>query len=238
MVRQDSLGGSAASPLIISWPREMGDVAGGVRDQYHHAVDVVPTILDCADVDPPQTIRGHVQGPLHGVSMRYTFPAPDAPSARQTQLYRMPGARAIYHAGWKAVAADGPAGDGRWELFHVSADRGETHDAAARHPQKVAELAALWQAAADRPGSPVAYEGRDTPELLTGSWPAAPVPAPEPPTPRPRGFMIVVDRMRHVNIPEQGEFPVCRVPGFWYGRGRGGSEADGTAAGAAAAGAG
>jgi arylsulfatase len=173
MVRQDSLGGSAASPLIISWPCEMGDVAGGVRDQYHHAVDVVPTILDCAGVDPPQTIRGHVQGPLHGVSERYTFPAPDAPSARQTQLYRMPGARAIYHAGWKAVAADAPAGDGRPELFHVSADRAETHNVAARHPQKVAELAALWQAAANRPGSP-AYEGRDTPELLTGSWPQLP----------------------------------------------------------------
>jgi arylsulfatase A-like enzyme len=52
MVRQDSLGGSAASPLIISWPCETGDVAGGVRDQYHHAVDVVPTILDSAGVDP------------------------------------------------------------------------------------------------------------------------------------------------------------------------------------------
>ena len=72
------------------------------------------------------------------------------------------------------MAADGPAGDGRWELFHVSVDRGETHDVAARHPQMVAELAALWQAAADRPGSPVAYEGRDTPELLTGSWPLLP----------------------------------------------------------------
>ena len=162
------------SDVPADWPGTgTWDVAGGVRDQYHHAVDVVPTILDCAGVDPPQTIRGHVQGPLHGVSMRYTFPAPDAPSARQTQLYRMPGARAIYHAGWKAVAADGPAGDGRWELFHVSADRAETHDVAARHPQKVAELAALWQAAADRPGSP-AHEGRDTPELLTGSWPQLP----------------------------------------------------------------
>src|SRR5260221_14745740 len=63
MVRQDSLGGSAASPLIISWPREMGDVAGGVRDQYHHAGGGVPTILDCADVDPPQTHRAHVQRP-------------------------------------------------------------------------------------------------------------------------------------------------------------------------------
>jgi arylsulfatase A-like enzyme len=165
MLRQDSLGGSAASPLIISWPREMGSVAGGVRDQYHHAVDVVPTILDCAGVDPPQTIKGHVQRPLHGVSMRYTFAAPDAPSARQTQLYRMPGARAIYHSGWKAVAGDGPVGASRWELYRVSADRAETRNVAARHPEKVAELASIWEAAAGRPAGP-AHEERNAPQPL------------------------------------------------------------------------
>jgi arylsulfatase A-like enzyme len=162
VLRQDSLGGSAASPLIISWPREMGRVAGGVRDQYHHAVDVVPTILDCAGVEPPQTIKGQIQRPLHGVSMRYTFRAPEAPSARQVQLYQMPGARAIYHAGWKAVAADGPAGASRWELYRVSSDRAETRDVAGRHPEKVAELASMWEAAAGRPAEP-AHEGRDTP---------------------------------------------------------------------------
>jgi arylsulfatase len=165
MLRQDSLGGSAASPLIISWPREMDRVAGGVRDQYHHAVDIVPTILDCAGIDPPQTIKAHVQRPLHGVSMRYTFRTPEAPSARQTQLYQMPGAGAIYHGGWKAVAGDGPAGARRWELYRVSADRAETRNVAARYPEKVAELASLWEAAAGRPGGP-ARERRGTPEPL------------------------------------------------------------------------
>ena len=91
---------------------------------------------------------------MHGVSMRYTFAAPDAPSARQTQLYQMPGARAIYHAGWKAVASDGPARTGRWELYHVSADRAEISNVAARYPAKVAELASLWAAAEGRPGKP------------------------------------------------------------------------------------
>jgi arylsulfatase len=143
----------------------MERVAGGVRDQYHHAVDIVPTILDCAGIDPPQTIKAHVQRPLHGVSMRYTFRAPEAPSARQTQLYQMPGAGAIYHGGWKAVAGDGPAGACRWELYRVSADRAETRNVAARYPEKVAELASLWEAAAGRPGGP-AQEGRGTPEPL------------------------------------------------------------------------
>jgi arylsulfatase A-like enzyme len=165
VLRQDSLGGSAASPLIISWPREMGRLAGGVRDQYHHAVDIVPTILDCAEIDPPQTIKGHVQRPLHGVSMRYTFQAPEAPSARQTQLYQMPAARAIYHAGWKAVAGEGPAGASRWELYRVGADRAETRNVAARYPEKVAELTSMWEAAAGRPAEP-AHEGPDTPAPL------------------------------------------------------------------------
>jgi arylsulfatase A-like enzyme len=171
--RQDSLGGSAASPLIISWPGEMEDVAGGVRDQYHHAVDVVPTILECADIDLPQTIKAHVQAPLHGVSMRYTFTAPDAPSARRTQLYQMPGARAIYHDGWKAATGEGRAGADGWELYHVRADRAEIRNVAARYPEKVAELASLWEAAASRDAGPL-RESRPAPDPLAGPWPPRP----------------------------------------------------------------
>jgi arylsulfatase A-like enzyme len=162
MLRQYSLGGSAASPLVISWPREMKDVAGGVRDQYHHAVDIVPTILDCAAIDPPQIIKGYVQAPLHavsGVSMLYTFTTPDAPSTRRTQLYQVPGGRAIYHDGWKAVAvrsvssASRNGAAGAWELYHVGADRAEIRDLAARYPQKAAELISLWRATAGGGGS-------------------------------------------------------------------------------------
>ncbi len=159
LARQYSLGGSVASPLIISWPREMADVAGGVRDQYHHAVDIVPTILDCAGLDRPRRINGYAQTPMHGVSMRYTFSAPGAPSTRQTQLYEMPGAHAIYRDGWKAVAGRrvtaGGSHDsaGTWELYHVSADRAEIRNVAAQHPEKTAELAALWETAAGRESS-------------------------------------------------------------------------------------
>ena len=142
MPRQHALGGTAASPLIISWLPGMADMAGGVRDQYHHAVDIVPTILDCAGIEAPQLVNGHLQAPLPGVSMRYTFTAPGAPSARRTQLYQAPGGRAVYHDGWKAAT-----GAGRWELYRVSTDRAETRNVAASHPEKLAELAALWQTA-------------------------------------------------------------------------------------------
>lgn len=175
MFRQHTLGGSAASPLIISSPREMREVAGGVRDQYHHAVDVVPTILDCAAIEPPQIIKGYPQAPMHGVSMRYTFTAPDEPSVRRTQLYDMPGGRAIYHDGWKAVAgcqaipSEGNDAADAWELYHVGADRAEVDDMAARYPEKTAELASLWAASASDGGN---LEPDDrAAELQARSWP-------------------------------------------------------------------
>ena len=152
MLRQSSPGGCAASPLIISWPRQMQDAAGGVRDQYHHAVDIVPTILDCAAIDPPRLIKDCPQAPIEGVSMRYTFAAPGAPSRRRTQLYESPGARAIYHDGWRAMtAADAAAAlhggpTAGWDLYHVSADRTEMHEVSARYPGKTAELVSLFAA--------------------------------------------------------------------------------------------
>jgi arylsulfatase A-like enzyme len=144
MSRQHALGGTAASPLIISWLPGMADKAGGVRDQYHHAVDIVPTILDCAGIEPPQLVNGRLQAPLPGVSMRYTFTAQDAPSARRTQLYQAPGGRTVYHDGWKAAT-----GAMRWELYRVSTDRAETRNVAASHPEKLAELTSLWQTPAN-----------------------------------------------------------------------------------------
>jgi arylsulfatase A-like enzyme len=152
VLRQHSHGGSVPSPLIISWPREMMDVAGGVRDQYHYAADLVPTILGCAAIDPPRLVKGLAQAPMDGVSMRYTFTAPGAPSARRIQRYAAPGGRAMYVDGWKAVAgysaprARRAQSAGAWELYHVAADRAEIRDVAARYPAKTGELASLWEA--------------------------------------------------------------------------------------------
>jgi len=168
--------GGSATPLIISWAPGMQGVAGGIRDQYHHAVDIVPTILDCAGIEPPLSVNGRPQQPLHGVSMRYTFTAPEAPSARRTQFYRAPGSLAVYHDGWKAVTAHrhAAAGAGRWELYHVSADRAETRDVAASYPEKVAQLAAMWRANAIEPGrQPGLAVGRRRPAQRAGGSPVA-----------------------------------------------------------------
>jgi arylsulfatase A-like enzyme len=167
-LRQQSPGGSVPSPLIISWPREMRDVTGGVRDQYHHAADLVPTILGCVGRDAADRASGQPQLPTEGVSMRYTFAAPDAPSARLVQRYEAAGARAIYAGGWKAIAGPGQAPAGRngaagaWELYHVAEDRAELQDLAASCPAKAAELASLWDApaAGRNAGSPAGVPAR------------------------------------------------------------------------------
>ena len=189
-LRQQSPGGSVPSPLIISWPREMRDVTGGVRDQYHHAADLVPTILGCVGCDAAG--RGQPQVPTEGVSMRYTFAAPDAPSARLVQRYEAAGARAIYAGGWKAIAGPGQAPAGRngaaaaWELYHVAEDRAELHDLAASCPAKAAELASLWDpaaAAGRNAGSPPGVPARvhrapaGSGRPATGRAPARPPPA-------------------------------------------------------------
>lgn len=154
MFKRFSLEGGIADPLIISWPREMSKVSGGVRDQYHHAIDLVPTILECCGVEPPEVIKGHTQSPIQGVSMKYTFNGVKAVSKRETQYYAMLGTRAIYHKGWKAVARHGAiTGKGHfmddpWELYHVETDRSETDDVAAKFPEKLKELVATWFAVA------------------------------------------------------------------------------------------
>ena len=118
-----------------------GITAGGeIRDQYHHAIDLVPTILDAVGIDGPETIAGHVQNDFDGVSMRYSFDAAAIPSARPTQFYAMLGSRALWHDGWKAVTTHptlsgwGQFGKDTWELYHTDVDRSELHDLAARSP--------------------------------------------------------------------------------------------------------
>jgi arylsulfatase A-like enzyme len=153
-LRQQSPGGSVPSPLIISWPLQMRDVMGGLRDQYHHAADVVPTILDCAGLDPAGRAGGRADAPANGLSMHYTFAGAGTPSARLVQRYEAAAGRAIYAGGWKAIAGRGPAAArrggaaaGTWELYHVAEDRAELHDLAASYPAKATELASLWDAA-------------------------------------------------------------------------------------------
>jgi arylsulfatase A-like enzyme len=145
--------GGSCDPCVIAWPAGM-KAKGEIRSQYHHAVDIVPTVLDCLGVEAPKTIKGHVQSSMDGVSMRYSFDAPEAPGARQTQFYSMLGSRAIWHEGWKAITTH-PTLSGwshfnedEWELYHVDTDRAELNNLAAEEPDKLRELVNLWFAQA------------------------------------------------------------------------------------------
>jgi hypothetical protein len=136
--------------MVISWPRGMR-ARGEVRHQYHHAIDVVPTILEVCGVEMPQYVLGYEQTPLPGVSMRYSFDDTDAPTAKVTQYYEMLGTRGLWYQGWKVVAEHGPMPSNighldqdRWQLFHTDEDRAEANDLADQHPEKVQELVELW----------------------------------------------------------------------------------------------
>ena len=148
--RYSNYSGGTADPLIISWPKGI-KARGEVRNQYHHAVDIVPTILEICGLEMPKVYRGVEQYPLSGVSMKYTFDAtPDSPTQKHMQYYTMLGTRAIWQDGWKAVAVHAPlAGKGnfdqdKWELYHTDVDRSESDDLANEYPEKLDSLKKLY----------------------------------------------------------------------------------------------
>jgi arylsulfatase A-like enzyme len=149
MWKRYSHNGGTCDPCIISWPAGI-KARGEVRDQYHHASDIVPTLLDCLDVVEPEVVRGVTQIPVQGVSMRYSFDAASIPTAKKAQFYSMLGTRGIWHDGWKAVTTH-PSVSGwshfeqdTWELYHTQVDRSELHDLSAEQPDKLAEMIGLW----------------------------------------------------------------------------------------------
>jgi len=147
--------GGTADPCIISWPAG-SKAKGEIREQYHHAVDIVPTILDCLGVQAPETIKGHSQSDIDGVSMRYSFDDASAQGSRKTQFYSMLGTRAIWHEGWKAVTTHPRLGGwgeytlDEWQLYHTDVDRAELRDLATEQPEKLEEMIHLWFAEAGR----------------------------------------------------------------------------------------
>jgi arylsulfatase len=153
--------GGTRDPLIVSWPKRITD-AGGVRDQFHHVVDIAATVYDLTGVERPAVVDGTTQRPLEGTSLAYSLEHPDEPTRKDRQYFEMFAHRAIWCDGWKAVTmhpARGAAariGDpdleirmGRfdedvWELYHLADDFSEAHDLAASHPEKLAELQEMW----------------------------------------------------------------------------------------------
>lgn len=148
--RYSQYSGGTCDPMVIHWPAGI-KAKGEIRHQYHHATDIVPTILDVAGMEMPEEYRGVEQEPLPGVSMRYSFDAtPDAPTQKKRQYYNMIGTRGLWQDGWKVAATHAPiTGHGHfdedeWELYHVDEDRSESKNVAADHPEKVRELVDAW----------------------------------------------------------------------------------------------
>ena len=155
--------GGIADPCIISWPR--GQIqAGGIRHQFTHAIDVLPTLAELLRLDLPAELAGIAQTPVDGESFGYLLGSggDSEPERHVTQYSEMFGSRAIYHNGWKAVTFHpvGPLYDDQdpnapfdqdvWELYHVAEDLSETQDLAAEHPELLSALIELWWAQARR----------------------------------------------------------------------------------------
>ena len=143
--------GGTRNAMALSWPRRITD-AGGLRSQFHHVVDLAPTIYEAAGITPPSHVNGIEQMPIQGVSMVYSFDQPEAVSTHTTQYFEILGNRGIYHDGWMASCFhgrvpwirlagfdfDGPQEN--WELYHVAEDFSQSIDLATTHPEKLAEL--------------------------------------------------------------------------------------------------
>jgi arylsulfatase A-like enzyme len=230
MWKRYEFNGGTCDPCIISWPAGT-KARGELRDQYHHAIDIAPTLLDLLGVEAPATIKGHVQTPFDGVSMRASIDDASAPSGRATQFYAMLGSRSIWHDGWKAVtnhptlAGWGHFNDDEWELYHTDTDRAEVHNLAADQPDKVRELVNLWFSEAGANGafplddrSPVEILGTSRPQLTAARSryvyrPGAPVPEWQAVNTRNRSFVIGA----LVDIPEPGAEGVLFAMGSRFG---------------------
>jgi arylsulfatase A-like enzyme len=211
--KRETYRGGISDPFIVHWPSGI-KAAGEVRDQYAHAIDMVPTVLEALEIEPPTAIRGVSQTPIQGVSFAHTFDEPDAASKHVTQYFEMIGHRSIYHDGWRAVCpwpgtsftesgrqfgtplsadvltqldADG------WELYHVAEDQAENHDLAAENRPKLLELIALWYVEAGK-YNVLPIDGRGAQRLGE---------------PRPT---IAPDRTRYTYFPGTQEVPSTATP--------------------------
>ena len=150
--------GGVRQGMAVSWPGHIADV-GGLRHQFHHIIDVVPTILEAAGIHAPDSVDGIKQSPIEGVSFAYTFDKANAnaPSRHKTQYFEMMGDHAIYSDGWIAstkvirppwevvgpVNPD-PLNNVTWELYDVTKDWTQSDDVAAKNPEKLKEMKELF----------------------------------------------------------------------------------------------
>jgi len=147
--------GGTRNAMALSWPKRIRD-AGGLRQQFHHVIDLVPTIYELVGIEAPTHVNGIEQMPIHGTSMAYSFDNASAPSTHTTQYFEILGNRAIYHEGWMAscfhgrlpwIRLQGLDFDGPqevWELYNISEDFSQAVNLADQFPEKLAELQELF----------------------------------------------------------------------------------------------
>src|SRR5215467_3725912 len=151
--------GGTKDPLIVHWANGIRD-KGKIRTQFHHAIDIVPTILEAVRVEPPAQIGEYTQAPIEGVSMFYSFNDANAPTRKQIQYFEMLGNRGIWYKGWKAVTFHGRLpwemwakwsfDQDKWELYNLEEDFSECHDLSDKHQDKLRQLVELWWAEAGK----------------------------------------------------------------------------------------
>jgi len=171
--KRETYRGGISDPFLVHWPAGI-EARGEVRDQFVHAVDMVPTVLDLLGINAPDEIKGVSQAPVEGISFAHTLDDAEAVTAHTTQYFEMFGHRSIYRDGWRAVCPyPGPNftegaelgyffGEGisierlrerdqnGWELYRVSDDVAENHNVADQHPAVLQELITLWYVEAGR----------------------------------------------------------------------------------------
>lgn len=150
--------GGTRNGMVMHWPKGI-KAKGEVRSQFHHVIDVAPTALEATRIPQPKTVNGIAQRPMDGVSMLYSTDAPKAVERRTTQYFEMFGNRGIYHEGWVACTRHSlpwlmvplPAlKDDVWELYNVDEDFSQANNLAAKNPQKLKELQAVFDKEAVR----------------------------------------------------------------------------------------
>nr|WP_176392262.1 arylsulfatase [Sphingomonas sp. CDS-1] len=222
--------GAHANGLVVSWPAQMP--ARGIRHQFHHVIDIMPTILEAAGITAPDTVNGVAQKPIEGVGMKYTFDAPNAPTRRRTQYFEVTGGRALYHEGWLAAVTPvrmpweiapwrpfDPAAM-QWELYDLNADFSQSTDVARQHPGKLRELQAMFDREAYRNQVyPLIPQGGRPPwaevsrDVFTYTMPVNRVPSAQAPNILNRSFEIAAK----VDIPTSGGDGVLVAQGGRFG---------------------
>jgi arylsulfatase len=139
--------------MVISWPAKIKD-KGGLREQFLHTVDIVPTLYEVIGITPPNMLNGIPQKPIEGISFAYTFDDATAKGRRTTQYFEMGCARGLYQDGWMAssnpVVPWNPHREAydidkvKWELYHIDKDFSQANDLAKANPEKLRQLQDLW----------------------------------------------------------------------------------------------